>query len=105
MVKKAQLLEDAANFTDHIKGKFVKKEVTSGQSSAKPTNGKNHPFNITEGSDQERKPKVFIPNTPAKGICKHCDKPGHTADKCWRKAGTCETEDEPYTQVDGNDLE
>ncbi|MQL89909.1 hypothetical protein Taro_022491 [Colocasia esculenta] len=58
MVKRAQLLEDATDFTDSIKGKFVKKEVTSGQSSAKPTNGKKRPFNITEGSSQERKPKV-----------------------------------------------
>ncbi|MQL76638.1 hypothetical protein Taro_009033 [Colocasia esculenta] len=149
MVKRAQLLEDATDFTDRIKGKFVKKEVTSGQSSAKPTNGKKRPFNITEGSSQERKPKVFVPNTPTKSHYKHCDKPGHTADECWRKVGAylrcgsrehripeCpllkenerrpnapkkqgqlqalhdeepamegETEDEPYTQEDGNDLE
>ncbi|MQL87053.1 hypothetical protein Taro_019588 [Colocasia esculenta] len=30
MVKKAQLLEDAMDFTDRIKGKFMKKEMTSG---------------------------------------------------------------------------
>ncbi|MQM08936.1 hypothetical protein Taro_041796 [Colocasia esculenta] len=89
MVKKAQLLEDATNFTDYIKGKFVKKEMTSGQSSAKPNNGKKRPFNITEGSSQERKPKVFVLNTPAKSNCKHCDKPGHTADECWKKVGAC----------------
>ncbi|MQM14000.1 hypothetical protein Taro_046926 [Colocasia esculenta] len=105
MVKRAQLLEDATDFTDCIKGKFIKKEVTSGQASAKPTNGKKRPFNITEGSSQERKPKVFVPNTPTRSHCKHCDKPGHTADECWRKAGACETEDEPYTHEDGNDLE
>ncbi|MQL69455.1 hypothetical protein Taro_001736 [Colocasia esculenta] len=89
MVKRAQLLEDAMDFTDCIKGKFVKKEVNSGQSSAKPTNGKKRPFNITEGSSQERKPKVFMPNTPTKSHCKHCDKPGHTTDECWRKARAC----------------
>ncbi|MQL69787.1 hypothetical protein Taro_002077 [Colocasia esculenta] len=89
MVKRAQLLEDAIDFTDRIKGKFVKKEVTSSQSSAKPTNGKKRPFNITEGSSQERKPKVLIPNTPTKSHCKHCDKLGHMADECWRKAGAC----------------
>ncbi|MQM01292.1 hypothetical protein Taro_034047 [Colocasia esculenta] len=83
------LLEDATDFTDHIKGKFVKKKVTSGESSAKPTNGKKRPFNITKGSSQERKPKVFVPNTPTKSHCKHCDKPGHTADECWRKAEAC----------------
>ncbi|MQL94990.1 hypothetical protein Taro_027654 [Colocasia esculenta] len=85
MVKKAQLLEDATDFTDRIKGKFMKKELTSGQSSAKPNNGKKRPFNITEGPNQERKPKAIVPNTPAKS--------------------NCETEDEPYTQEDGNDLE
>ncbi|MQL68777.1 hypothetical protein Taro_001064 [Colocasia esculenta] len=89
MVKRAQLLKDATDFTDHMNGKFVKKEVTSGQSSAKPTNGKKHPFNITEEPSQERKPKVYVPNTPTKSHCKHCDKPGHTADECWRKAGAC----------------
>ncbi|MQM19866.1 hypothetical protein Taro_052879 [Colocasia esculenta] len=92
MVKKAQLLEDTTDFTDRIKGKFVKKEMSSGLSPAKPTNGKKHPFNITEGSSQERKPKVFVPNTLTKSNCKHCDKPG-------------ETEDDPYTQEDGNDQE
>ncbi|MQM13795.1 hypothetical protein Taro_046721 [Colocasia esculenta] len=89
MVKRAQLLEDATDFIDCIKGKFVKKEVTLGQSSAKPTNGKKRPFNITEGSSQERKPKVFVPNTLTKSHCKHCDKLGHTADECLRKADTC----------------
>ncbi|MQM04514.1 hypothetical protein Taro_037319 [Colocasia esculenta] len=105
MVKKAQLLEDATNFTNCIKGKFVKKEMTSGESSAKPTNGKKRPFKITKGSSQEKKPKVFVPNTPAKSNCKHCDKPGHTADECWRKDDAYETEDELYTQEDGNDQE
>ncbi|MQM21098.1 hypothetical protein Taro_054132 [Colocasia esculenta] len=61
MVKKAQLLEDATDFTDRIKGKFVKKELTPGLTSAKPTNGKKCPFSITEGPSQERKPKVFNP--------------------------------------------
>ncbi|MQL69571.1 hypothetical protein Taro_001870 [Colocasia esculenta] len=105
MVKKAQLLEDATDFTDRIKGKFVKKELTSGPSSIKPTNGKKRPFNITEGPSQETKPKNSIPNTPAKSNCKHCDKPGHTADECWRKVGGCETEEDTYTQEDGNDQE
>ncbi|MQL95791.1 hypothetical protein Taro_028460 [Colocasia esculenta] len=105
MVKKAQLLEDATYFTDRIKGKFVKKEITSGQSSAKPNNGKKHPFNIAEGPIQERKPKAIVPNNPTKSNCKHCDKPGHTADECRRKAGACETEDDTYTQEDGNDQE
>ncbi|MQL67905.1 hypothetical protein Taro_000159 [Colocasia esculenta] len=89
IAKKAQLLEDATDFTDCIKEKFMKKEMTSGQSSAKPNNGKKSPFNITEGSSQERKLKVFLTNTPAKNNCKHCDKPGHTADECWRKVGAC----------------
>ncbi|MQL90476.1 hypothetical protein Taro_023071 [Colocasia esculenta] len=85
MVKKAQLLEDATDFNDCIKEKFVKKELTPGMTSAKPINGKKRPFSITEGPSQERKPKVFVPNTPAKSNCKHCDKPSHTADECWRK--------------------
>ncbi|MQL89141.1 hypothetical protein Taro_021711 [Colocasia esculenta] len=105
MVKKAQLLEDPTDFTDRIKGKFVKKEMTSGPSSAKPTNGKKRPFNITEGPNQERKLKAIVPNTPVKSNCKNCDKPGHTADECWRKVDACETEEDAYTQKDGNDQE
>ncbi|MQL89099.1 hypothetical protein Taro_021670 [Colocasia esculenta] len=89
MVKRAQLLEDAMDFIDHIKGKFVKKEMTSGQSSAKPNNGKKRPLNITEGPSQERKPKAIVPYTPAKSNYKHYDKLGHTTDECWRKVGTC----------------
>ncbi|MQM02282.1 hypothetical protein Taro_035051 [Colocasia esculenta] len=92
MVKKAQLLEDATDFTDRIKGKFVKKEMTLGQSSAKLNNGKKHPFNITEGPNQERKPKIPVSNTPTKSSYEHYDKPD-------------ETEDELYTQEDGNDQE
>ncbi|MQL79174.1 hypothetical protein Taro_011623 [Colocasia esculenta] len=87
MVKKAQLLEDSTDFTDYIKGKFVKKELTSGQSSAKLNNGKKRPLNLIEGPSQERKPKAIVPYTPAKNNCKHYDKPGHTADECWRKVG------------------
>ncbi|MQL99942.1 hypothetical protein Taro_032676 [Colocasia esculenta] len=154
MVMKAQLLEDATDFTDRIKGKFVKKELTSGQSSAKPNNGKKRPLNLIEGPSQERKPKAIVSYTPAKSNCKHCDKLGHMADECWRKVGAClrygsrehhtpecplltenerhpnapkkqgrlqalhdeepameggvvegETEDELYTQEDGNDQE
>ncbi|MQM00199.1 hypothetical protein Taro_032934 [Colocasia esculenta] len=102
MVKKAQLLEVATDLTDRIKGRLVKKEPASG-SSSKPTNDKKCPFNITGGPNQERKLKIpTTPNTD-KTKCEHCDKPGHTAAECWRKAG--ETEDEPYTQEDGNDLE
>ncbi|MQL99249.1 hypothetical protein Taro_031974 [Colocasia esculenta] len=86
MVKKAQLLEDATDLTDRIKGRMVKKEQTSG-SSSKPTNSKKRPFSITYGPSQERKPKVFTPSAHNKPRCKHCDKLGHTAEECWRKGG------------------
>ncbi|MQM17946.1 hypothetical protein Taro_050927 [Colocasia esculenta] len=92
MVKKAQLLEDATDFTDRIKGKFVKKELTLGLSFTKPTIGKKHPFSIMEGPSQEKKLKVFVPNTPIKSNCKHCDKPG-------------EAEENEYTHEDGEDQE
>ncbi|MQL85854.1 hypothetical protein Taro_018368 [Colocasia esculenta] len=87
MVKKAQLLEDATDFTDRIKGRRVKKEPASG-SSSKPTNDKKQSFNITGGPNQERKPKIpTTPNTD-KAKCEHS-----------------ETEDDTYTQEDGNDQE
>ncbi|MQL85965.1 hypothetical protein Taro_018490 [Colocasia esculenta] len=74
MVKKAQLLEDATDLTDRIKGGLVKKEPASG-SSSKPTNDKKQPFNITGGPNQERKLKIpTTPNTD-KIKCEHCDKP------------------------------
>ncbi|MQL87205.1 hypothetical protein Taro_019747 [Colocasia esculenta] len=88
MVKKAQLLEDATDLTDRIKGRLVKKEPASGSSSM-PTNGKKRPFNITGETSQERKPKIPTPPNTNKTNCKHCDKPGHTAAECWRKVGAC----------------
>ncbi|MQM15998.1 hypothetical protein Taro_048950 [Colocasia esculenta] len=85
MVKRAQCLEDAAELTERIKGRMVKKELTSGAPS-KPTNGKKRPLSITDGPSQERKPKVPTPTTlNNKPRCKHCDKLGHTAEECWRK--------------------
>ncbi|MQL99819.1 hypothetical protein Taro_032549 [Colocasia esculenta] len=85
MVKKAQLLEDATDFTEHIKGRMVKKEQTSGVPS-KPTNGKKRPLSITDGPSQEWKPKVPTPTALTnKPRCKHCDKLGHTTEECWRK--------------------
>ncbi|MQL97832.1 hypothetical protein Taro_030531 [Colocasia esculenta] len=63
--------------------------MTSGLPSAKLTNDKKRPFNITEGPSQERKLKAVVPSTPAKGNCKHYDKLGHTTDECWRKVGAC----------------
>ncbi|MQL70043.1 hypothetical protein Taro_002322 [Colocasia esculenta] len=84
MVKKAQLLEDATDLTDRIKGRLVKKEPTSG-SSSKPTSDKKQPFNITGGLNQERKPKILMPPNTNKT--------------------TCETEGDTYTQEDGNDQE
>ncbi|MQM19261.1 hypothetical protein Taro_052263 [Colocasia esculenta] len=88
MVKKAQLLEDAIDLTDRIRGRIVKKEQAFG-SSSKPTNGKKRPFSITDEPSQEQKPKVFTPSARNKPKCKHYDKLGHTSEECWRKVGAC----------------
>ncbi|MQL77550.1 hypothetical protein Taro_009969 [Colocasia esculenta] len=100
MVKKAQLLEDATDHTNRIKGRMVKKEQTSG-SSSKPTNGKKRSFSITDGPSQEWKPKVFTPSTPNKPRCKHCDKLGHTAEECWRRVG--ESDGDYHTHEEGDE--
>ncbi|MQM17403.1 hypothetical protein Taro_050374, partial [Colocasia esculenta] len=55
----------------------------------RPANGKKRPFNITEGPNQKRKPKIATPSTTNKTNCVHCDKPGHTIDEWWRKASAC----------------
>ncbi|MQL77832.1 hypothetical protein Taro_010239 [Colocasia esculenta] len=88
MVKQAQLLEDATDFMDRNKGRIVKKEQAH-SSSSRPTNGKKRPLSVTDGPNQERKPKIATPSTPNKTNCKHYDKPGHTVEKRWRKASTC----------------
>ncbi|MQM14873.1 hypothetical protein Taro_047809 [Colocasia esculenta] len=68
---------------------MFKKEQTSGAPS-KPTNGKKRPLRITDGPSREQKPKVPTSTAPNnKPRCKHCDKLGHTAEECWRKAGAC----------------
>ncbi|MQM03865.1 hypothetical protein Taro_036656 [Colocasia esculenta] len=88
MVKKAQLLEDATDFIDRIKGRIFKEEQAP-SSSSRASNVKKLPFNISEGPSQEWKPKIPTPSTQNKPNCKHCDKPGHTADECWRKVSMC----------------
>ncbi|MQL87635.1 hypothetical protein Taro_020192 [Colocasia esculenta] len=95
MVRKAQLLEDATDLTDRIKGRMVKKEQTSGAPS-KSNNGKKRPLSITDGPSQEQKPKVFTPTALNKPRCKHCDKLGHTAEECWRKRLV--RREEPYLE-------
>ncbi|MQM15715.1 hypothetical protein Taro_048666 [Colocasia esculenta] len=166
MVKKAQLLEDATDLTDRIKGRLVKKEPASG-SSSKPTNDKKQPFNIMGGPNQERKfkipttlntdktnqeqttrlrqadmspsgsdcdrlPVAFSSRRDAFLVVSECDStyvafwpPEQTALSrpvpdpvafclapvaaltalCRLHRDFGETEDEPYTQEDGNDLE
>ncbi|MQL81516.1 hypothetical protein Taro_013978 [Colocasia esculenta] len=100
MVRRAQCLEDATELTERIKGRMFKKEQTFGAPS-KPTNSKKRPLSITDGPSQERKPKVPTPTTSNnKPRCKHCDKPGHTTEECWRKAGEF---DDDHTQEDGTE--
>ncbi|MQM04604.1 hypothetical protein Taro_037405, partial [Colocasia esculenta] len=53
MVKKAQQLEDATDFTDRIKGKFVKKEMTSGET-------EDDTYTQEDGSDHEVAVGPFI---------------------------------------------
>ncbi|MQL68384.1 hypothetical protein Taro_000686, partial [Colocasia esculenta] len=100
MVKNAQLLEDVTDLTDRIKGRILKKEQAS-SSASRPTNGKKRPLNIADRPSQERKPKIFIHSTPNKPKCKHCDKPGHTAEKCWRKVG--ESDGDYHTHEEGDE--
>ncbi|MQL71950.1 hypothetical protein Taro_004279 [Colocasia esculenta] len=97
MVRKAQLLEDATDLTDRLKGRMVKKELTSG-APRKPAYSKKRPLSITDGPSQERKPKVPTPTTAPnnKPRCKHCDKLGHTTEECWRKAGESDEDDHTY---------
>ncbi|MQL67816.1 hypothetical protein Taro_000118 [Colocasia esculenta] len=103
MVKKAQLLEDATDLIDRIKGRLVKKEPTSG-SSRKPTNDKKRPFNITGGPNQERDHNLKVDL-----VCMSMEGYDVILGADWLSAYgasvDCETEDEPYTQEDGNDLE
>ncbi|MQL97380.1 hypothetical protein Taro_030073 [Colocasia esculenta] len=100
MVKKAQLLEDATDFTDRIKGKFVKKEMTSCQSSAKPKQW--------QKAVRRRQPEGDASTCRFLGY--DCDSPPVAIKKATgvpsrSQYPICETEDEPYTQEDENDLE
>ncbi|MQM22389.1 hypothetical protein Taro_055441 [Colocasia esculenta] len=75
---------------------MVKKELTSGAPS-RPAYSKKRPLSITDGPSQVQKPKVPTTTAPNnKPRCKHCDKLGHTAEECWRKAGESDGDDHTY---------
>ncbi|MQM02717.1 hypothetical protein Taro_035482 [Colocasia esculenta] len=89
MVKKTQLLKDATEIVDKIRGRIVKKEQVDSPGNFKPTNGKKRPINEGERINTEKKLRVDDPIVSPKEIYKYCDKKGHKIAKCWKKVGAC----------------
>ncbi|MQL76567.1 hypothetical protein Taro_008959 [Colocasia esculenta] len=90
MIKKAQLLEDAMETTDRIKGKAMKREQVSATGNYQLTIGRKRP---SGGSIEQadKKPKelgkqLVVANGER---CKHCDKASHQFEQCWRAQGRC----------------
>ncbi|MQL69216.1 hypothetical protein Taro_001514 [Colocasia esculenta] len=96
MVQRAQLVEDTMAKVEGIKGKDISKLTSIKRGSVDTTgtfhNNNNHYNNnkrpIT-GKGYGMDKKIKVEETTTVEHCKFCDKPGHQADRCWKKAEAC----------------
>ncbi|MQL84396.1 hypothetical protein Taro_016891 [Colocasia esculenta] len=98
MVQRAQLVEDTMAKVEGVRGKDISK-LTFIKRGAVNTIGtflnNNHNNNYnnnkrpTIGKDYGTQKRIEVEETTMVEYFKCCDKPGHQADKCWKKAGAC----------------
>ncbi|MQL67953.1 hypothetical protein Taro_000255 [Colocasia esculenta] len=98
MVQRAQLVEDTMAKVEGIKGKDISKPTFIKRGAVDitgtfPNNNNNNPCNNnkrpTTGKDYGMEKNIKVEKTTTMEYCKFCDKPGHQANKCWKKAGDC----------------
>ncbi|MQL77167.1 hypothetical protein Taro_009570 [Colocasia esculenta] len=94
MVQRAQLVEDTMAKVEAIKGKDISKPtiIKRGLVDATGTfhnNNYNNNIRQTTAKDYGMEKKIKVEETMTVEYCKFCDKPGHQADKCWKKARAC----------------
>ncbi|MQL82716.1 hypothetical protein Taro_015202 [Colocasia esculenta] len=94
MVQRAPLVEDTMAKVEGIREKDISKPTfikrgavdTTGTFSNNNNNNNKRP---TTGKDYGMEKKIKVEETMTVEYCKFCSKPGHQADKCWKKARAC----------------
>ncbi|MQL86380.1 hypothetical protein Taro_018911 [Colocasia esculenta] len=96
MVQRAQLVEDTIAKVEGLKGKDISKPTFIKRGSVDTTgtfhnNNNNNNYNKnkrpTTGKDYGMEKKIKVEETMTVEYCNFCNKPGHKANKCWKKAG------------------
>ncbi|MQM15768.1 hypothetical protein Taro_048718 [Colocasia esculenta] len=96
MVQRAQLVEDTIAKVEGMRGKDISK-LTFTKRGAVDTNGTfpnntNNNYNNkrpTTGKDYSMEKKIKVEETTMVEYCNFCNKSGHRAEECWKKAGAC----------------
>ncbi|MQL86503.1 hypothetical protein Taro_019038 [Colocasia esculenta] len=97
MVQRAQLVEDTMAKVEGMRGEDISKPtfikrgavITTRTFPNNNTNNYNNNKRPTTGKDYGMEKKIKVEETMMVEYCKFCNKPGHQADKCWKKAGAC----------------
>ncbi|MQM06735.1 hypothetical protein Taro_039563 [Colocasia esculenta] len=94
MVQRAQLVDDTMAKVEGIKGKDISKPTIIKRGSIDTTgtfhnNNYNNNKRPTTGKDCGMEKKIKVGETMTVEYCNFCNKPGHQAEKCWKKAGAC----------------
>ncbi|MQM17682.1 hypothetical protein Taro_050657, partial [Colocasia esculenta] len=97
MVRRDQLVEDTMAKVEGMRGKDISKPTFTKRGAVDTTgtfpNNNNNNYNNnkrpTTGKDYGMEKKIKVEETMTVEYCKLCNKPGHQADKCWKKAGAC----------------
>ncbi|MQM21921.1 hypothetical protein Taro_054968 [Colocasia esculenta] len=97
MVQRAQLVEDTMAKVEGMRGKDISRPTfikigavdTTGTFPNNNNNNYNNNKRTTTGKDYSMEKKIKVEETTMVEYCKFCNKPGHQADKCWKKAGAC----------------
>ncbi|MQM07430.1 hypothetical protein Taro_040271 [Colocasia esculenta] len=101
MFQRAQLVEDTMAKVEGMRGKETSKPTftkrgavdTTGTFPNNNNNNNNSNYNNnkrpTTRKDYGMEKKIKVEETMMVEYCKFCNKSGHHADKCWKKAGVC----------------
>ncbi|MQL76304.1 hypothetical protein Taro_008694 [Colocasia esculenta] len=94
MVQRPQLVEDTMANVEGIRGKDISKPTFIKRGAVDttgtfPNNNNNNNKRPTTGKDYVMEKKIKVAGTMIVEYCKFCNKPGHQADKFWKKVGAC----------------
>ncbi|MQM07797.1 hypothetical protein Taro_040643 [Colocasia esculenta] len=94
MVQRAQLVEDTMAKVEGMRGKDISKPTFTKRGAVDttgtfPNNNNNNNKRPTIGKNYGMEKKIKVEEAMTVEYCKFCNKPGHQADECWKKAGAC----------------